>query len=591
MNLELLDPFRRQIPDRIDATLSLPAYAPPPTQPPKGSKKRGRKKKGKEKESDDDDEDSSSKADSSVLTQPDDEISANHVAFNRRGTYVAVGYGNGTVGIFDMLSRTMTAVYKARDEAAAKEGHGITCVSWSRRSRTLVCGSASESRIKLIDTTHPSGPSVCNLDLKGADHGQDDNKNDNVEEEIPAFQKAAIKVLQGNNKPPETSFAKEPPDLLEGPMINSSQLLPIELLEVSEDVQPQPPKKREHVASTYSESKTSSRSHPAIEFDLPLPMASIVQVHPRDITAGFACLNDGSIVAFHVPLNGWTKLFPSAVPPSVKIVPIFKSEDHFVTAAAFDPQGERIYAATDSGHLLGFEVATIFDHLAEGARVLPKIKPNFTIFVPGGSSVWHVQVSRNGRYLVLNSADGAIRLYSTKECWTTPEEVEKPMWVFQDVVTKTKFASCDLSGDAEYVVGLANGADNKYHLYMWNTSTGALMDKLTGASVETYSVAWHPTRSFLAVATSDGLTDVWGPRINWTAFAPDFQALPSNVEYVEREDEFDIDENKTAEEDEEDSQENQDVDVVTIEPVPVFASDSEGEEEVFCFEPTVSSRM
>jgi hypothetical protein len=41
------------------------------------------------------------------------------------------------------------------------------------------------------------------------------------------------------------------------------------------------------------------------------------------------------------------------------------------------------------------------------------------------------------------------------------------------------------------------------------------------------------------VATSDGLVDVWGPRINWTAFAPDFQALPRNVEYVEREDEFD----------------------------------------------------
>jgi hypothetical protein len=52
-------------------------------------------------------------------------------------------------------------------------------------------------------------------------------------------------------------------------------------------------------------------------------------------------------------------------------------------------------------------------------------------------------------------------------------------------------------------------------------------------------VAWHPTRAFLAVATSDGLVDVWGPRINWTAFAPDFQALPRNIEYVEREDEFD----------------------------------------------------
>jgi COMPASS component SWD1 len=175
----------------------------------------------------------------------------------------------------------------------------------------------------------------------------------------------------------------------------------------------------------------------------------------------------------------------------------------------------------------------------------------------------------------------------------TPEEVEKPLWVFQDVVSKVKFASCDISGDAEFVVGGANGNDNKYELYIWNTSTGALMDKLTGAPVEVYSVSWHPTRSFLAVATSDGLIDMWGPRINWTAFAPDFQALPSNVEYVEREDEFDNDEEENGDEpkNEEDEEEIVSVDVVTVDPVPVFASDSEDEEEVFCFETKITRRI
>lgn len=98
----------------------------------------------------------------------------------------------------------------------------------------------------------------------------------------------------------------------------------------------------------------------------------------------------------------------------------------------------------------------------------------------------------------------------------TPAEVEKPIFVFQDVVTKIKFVSCDISGDGEYIVGGAQGNDTKYELYIWNTTTGALMDKLTGSNVQLYSVAWHPTRSFLAVAAADGLVDVWGPRINWT---------------------------------------------------------------------------
>ena len=40
------------------------------------------------------------------------------------------------------------------------------------------------------------------------------------------------------------------------------------------------------------------------------------------------------------------------------------------------------------------------------------------------------------------------------------------------------------------------------------------------------------------MGTSDGMVDIWGPRLDWTNFAPDFQSLQKNVEYVEKEDEF-----------------------------------------------------
>ena len=76
-------------------------------------------------------------------------------------------------------------------------------------------------------------------------------------------------------------------------------------------------------------------------------------------------------------------------------------------------------------------------------------------------------------------------------------------------------------------------------IQLWVDTIGVLIDQLMGPQITLYSLSWHPTRSFIAVGTSDGLVDIWGPRMDWTAFAPDFQALQKNVEYIEKEDEFD----------------------------------------------------
>ena len=85
--------------------------------------------------------------------------------------------------------------------------------------------------------------------------------------------------------------------------------------------------------------------------------------------------------------------------------------------------------------------------------------------------------------------------------------------------------------------------------------------------------------------------------MDWTAFAPDFQALQKNVEYIEREDEFDVvvDCDQDAETKrlfDLDSLEAQTiVDVVNIEKVPAFDSDSEDEDDLFYFEPGESTRQ
>ena len=77
--------------------------------------------------------------------------------------------------------------------------------------------------------------------------------------------------------------------------------------------------------------------------------------------------------------------------------------------------------------------------------------------------------------------------------------------------------------------------------------------------------------------------------MDWTAFAPDFQALQKNVEYIEKEDEFDViidndkDEVVKRKELSNKIEERELVDVTTIDKIPAFDSDLECEEDAFYF--------
>lgn len=838
MNLELLDPFRRQIPDRVISTLTLPPVLHGMGKSGSSGSNNNNSSNANTKAITDDTgssapsgtaassstapskKSSSQAAAAAAMLEEEEWKAVYHVAFNRRGSYVAVGYASGTVAVYDVQSRTLAALY--RDSAATSTaatsssssgnntspttgsskkvilGNGVTSVTWSRRSRTLLAGAVGDAHVRLMDTTHPNGPEEC----CSAQPGTSNTTQSASTAAAPAAAQPPPSK-ESTQLPPEnpvTAAAGNPSALLNDDSIREPSVLdendpywaymaanasaaatpgslkfssPYYTSLASTDntydfvtqsrqlLLERVPRSgqsstasavEQNTAATSTEPPTAVteplgqkrlRRYPTLVFSFPHPVGGSLQIHPRETTAGLAVLSNGSLVVFWAPPWAWEEEIsedevtsaaavvatvtskktrkkrrrsdstandeeedededdypddeleqqppdrfgrdrmevdlekkitaamnyrqPSAAGndkcsstsnktiPKVQLVTIFDNH-HYITCAAFDPQGERIYAASKDGTLLGFEVKHVFDKLkaacttsgaaaaaAKAPLVIPPLPISFRIHIPGGSTAWHLIVSRNGRTLVINSADGALRLYSTAECWSTPELVEKPNLVFQDIVSKVKFASCDISGDGEYVVGGANGnVDNKYELYIWNTTTGALMDKLTGPPVQLYSVAWHPTRSFLAVAASDGMVDVWGPPINWTAFAPDFQALPANVEYVEREDEFDIvavhrpktkdviddDEDRTDErghylphtsddvpvtdeddekkdvmdeedyddyengnEDEEgdgkEGDENEDlaVDVVTVEPVPVFASDSEDEEETFTFE-------
>ncbi|KAF5111971.1 hypothetical protein DV495_002427 [Geotrichum candidum] len=138
---------------------------------------------------------------------------------------------------------------------------------------------------------------------------------------------------------------------------------------------------------------------------------------------------------------------------------------------------------------------------------------------------------------------------------------------FQDVVNKLQWNSVAISPNTEYV--LASTYEAAHDIYMWETSMGSLVKIYEGPKEELVDVEWHPTRSVIAATGLDsGRIYVWTsitPQ-RWSALAPDFIEVEQNVNYQEREDEFDVeDENEQNQRLLED--EDQEVDIVSGDPV------------------------
>ena len=85
-------------------------------------------------------------------------------------------------------------------------------------------------------------------------------------------------------------------------------------------------------------------------------------------------------------------------------------------------------------------------------------------------------------------------------------------------------------------------------------------------------VTWHPRRPIIASTSTHGVVYIWAVQRteNWSAFAPDFKELEENVEYIEREDEFDhVDENQIVKQKTEG--ESVHVDITTVEEVHFYS--------------------
>lgn len=264
---------------------------------------------------------------------------------------------------------------------------------------------------------------------------------------------------------------------------------------------------------------------------------------------------------------------------SYKVLPIDKEDVDLNIIASFDKRGQYIYTGNAKGRLC---IIRCPKTLIENKE--PEIISSFRIQTTGSTpaAVREIEFgARNKTHFLVNSSDRTIRLYDCNLALKAGingncEEVRK----FQDLVNKTMWRRCCFSGDlaASHVCG---GSARQHALYIWETENGSIKKMLQGTKGELLlDVQWHPLRPIVA-SISSGLISIWArPQIeNWSAFAPDFQELEENMEYDERESEFDLEDedNHPDSKKEADVDDSENVDVIEVKPEAELISSDEEE--------------
>lgn len=227
------------------------------------------------------------------------------------------------------------------------------------------------------------------------------------------------------------------------------------------------------------------------------------------------------------------------------------------TAATFDRSGELICVGNSKGEILIVSAKT-----SKVYAIIP---------VPGGAVIKDIVFSCSGQYVLTNSNDRVIRLFENllpryntldelgtidssnndtdnnvdengivEKLKTNGTKFMKYLREFQDVVTKIQWKTPCFSGDDEWILG-ASASKGEHKLYIWER-LGHLVKILEGPKEAIIDIVWHPERPIVVSVSVTGTAYVWAKDYveNWSAFAPDFKELEENEEYIEREDEFDI---------------------------------------------------
>lgn len=209
-----------------------------------------------------------------------------------------------------------------------------------------------------------------------------------------------------------------------------------------------------------------------------------------------------------------------------------KTEKHMTLVTTFEPrQGKYIFTGTSKGWLNIISSETL--------QTVHSVKI-------ANSNIKNLVISSNGRKLAINSSDRVIRQINLPDFvndLNTPElwqfEVEHK---YQDVVNRLQWNSVAFNHNAEFLVASTFGQSSQ-DLYVWETSLGSLVKILEGSNEELIDVKWNYSRCMIGSTGLDsGCVYLWLVQFpqKWSALAPDFVEIEENIEYDEKEDEFDI---------------------------------------------------
>lgn len=134
---------------------------------------------------------------------------------------------------------------------------------------------------------------------------------------------------------------------------------------------------------------------------------------------------------------------------------------------------------------------------------------------------------------------------------------------FVDVINKASWAAAGFSHDGELAYGAAK-IKGSHAICLWELINGTIVKTLEGPREDVVAVQWHPKRPILISLSKFGACHLWKPQYpkKWSALFPGMTEVEENIYYVEREDEFDEEQEKV----EVIPPEPESVDITTLDP-------------------------